>query len=397
MGFFFWFLCSILVVALVLLLFPFSVRIEFEAGERGARAFFYFFKKKVYEYEKKWGEESRKSEVGSRKDEVGGDESEAREGGDDSADSRTECHPERNEVKSKDLERLETRDDRAEDGSHELSSWSEPQANDRIHRTPEAEEKEETAAVAKRPTETLKTEKMGNEVGSRKSEVGSGTELDDRRKSKDESGKRDDGDSSADTKTEFHPELNEVKSKDPVKSSSVIEVSSTKNSDAEKPSGQASETKAKKPKQKLSDREFWTILLTPNLDARAFKYALKIIAAVFSLFRIRFSDCFVEGIRSDYITMGYIAALNGILKAYPFVGDWDLRMDWCHEKELRAAGNVRLSITLLRIFCFVLETLVLAGILAFIFWRRRAHVLKTKELPEIGFIRKKIVDFILED
>lgn len=80
MGFFFWFLCSILVVALVLLLFPFSVRIEFEAGERGARAFFYFFKKKVYEYEKKWGEESRKSEVGSRKDEVGGDESEAREG-----------------------------------------------------------------------------------------------------------------------------------------------------------------------------------------------------------------------------------------------------------------------------------------------------------------------------
>ena len=392
MGFFFWFLCSILVVALVLLLFPFSVRIEFEAGERGARAFFYFFKKKVYEYEKKWGKglDERRETIDDRAEDV--------------ADSRTECHPERNEVKSKDLERLETRDDRAEDGSHELSSWSEPQANDRIHRTPEAEEKEETAAVAKRPTETLKTEKMespaGNEVGSRKSEVGSderGTELDDRRKSKDESGKRDDGDSSADTKTECHPELNEVKSKDPVKSSSVIEVSSTKNSDAEKPSGQASETKAKKPKQKLSDREFWTILLTPDLDARAFKYALKIIAAVFSLFRIRFSDCFVEGIRSDYVTMGYIAALNGILKAYPFVGDWDLRMDWLHEKELRATGNVRLSITLLRIFCFVLETLVLAGILAFIFWRRRAHVLKTKELPEIGFIRKKIVDFILED
>ncbi|WP_290945179.1 hypothetical protein [Fibrobacter sp.] len=397
MGFFFWFLCSILVVALVLLLFPFSVRIEFEAGERGARAFFYFFKKKVYEYEKKWGEESRKSEVGSRKDEVGGDESEAREGGDDSADTKTGCHPERNEVKSKDLERLETRDDRAEDGSHELSSWSEPQANDRIHRTPEAEEKEETAAVAKRPTETLKTEKMGNEVGSRKSEVGSGTELDDRRKSKDESGKRDYGDSSADTKTECHPERNEVKSKDLAKSSSVIEVSSTKKDESEKPSGQASEAKVKKPKPKLSDREFWTILLTPDLDARVFKYALKIIAAVFSLFRIRFSDCFVEGIRTDYQTMGYIAALNGILKAYPFVGDWDLRMDWLHEKELRATGNVRLSITLLRIFCFVLETLVLAGILAFIFWRRRAHVLKTKELPEIGFIRKKIVDFILED
>ena len=401
MGFFFWFFCSILVVALVLLLFPFSVRIEFEAGERGARAFFFFFKKKVYEYEKKWGkglDERRET-----RDERG---TELDDRAEDVADSRTECHPERNEVKSKDLERLETRDDRAEDGSHELSSWSEPQANDRIHRTPEAEEKEETAAVAKRPTETLKTEKMGNEVGSRKSEVGSGAALDERRETRDERGTElddrrktidDRAEDVADSRTGCHPERNEVKSKDPVKSSSVIEVSSTKNSDAEKPSGQASEAKVKKPKPKLSDREFWTILLTPDLDARAFKYALKIIAAVFSLFRIRFSDCFVEGIRSDYVTMGYIAALNGILKAYPFVGDWDLRMDWCHEKELRASGNVRLSITLLRIFCFVLETLVLAGILAFIFWRRRAHVLKTKELPQIGFIRKKIVDFILED
>ena len=166
----------------------------------------------------------------------------------DVADSRTECHPERNEVKSKDLERLETRDERAEDGSHELSSWSEPQANDRIHRT--SEEKEETVAVAKRPTETLKTEKMGNEVGSRKSEVGSnesGTELDDRRKSKDEGGvsgksdvileggerrpieskrvssaavelKDERAEDVADTKTGCHPERNEVKSKDPVKS-----------------------------------------------------------------------------------------------------------------------------------------------------------------------------------
>ena len=220
----------------------------------------------------------------------------------------------------------------------------------------------------------------------------------DRNAAPDAEGVKDDrAEDVADSRTECHPERNEVKSKDLAKSSSVIEVSSTKKDEPEKSSDQASETKAKKPKPKLSDREFWTILLTPDLDARAFKYALKIIAAVFSLFRIRFSDCYVEGIRTDYQTMGYIAALNGILKAYPFVGDWDLRMDWLHEKELRATGNVRLSITLLRIFCFVLETLVLAGILAFIFWRRRARVLKTKELPEIGFIRKKIVDFILED
>jgi hypothetical protein len=88
MGFLFWLFCSILVVALVLLLFPFSVLIEFEAGERGARALFFFFKKKIYEYEKKWGK--------------GLDESTDDAGG-SSTSARTECHPERNEVKSKDL------------------------------------------------------------------------------------------------------------------------------------------------------------------------------------------------------------------------------------------------------------------------------------------------------
>ena len=465
MGFFFWFFCSILVVALVLLLFPFSVRIEFEAGERGARAFFFFFKKKVYEYEKKWGKggddkcvdrESRPSSLGHDRDQHLGQErsdcpktkdergaglderletkdgeGEGKEAKDDSdgdvilepkaiestktdlaevAKPATSCHPERtlersDRGKSKDLEcldeRRKTKDDRGDDVVVEAkapaASREELKAAPAESKVDEAK-KDKPKVLASKPIE-VKSSDARRETSDERREAKDerGTELDDRRKSKDESGKRDDGDSSADTKTECHPERNEVKSKDPVKSSSVIEVSSTKKDESEKPSGQASEAKVKKPKQKLSDREFWTILLTPDLDARAFKYALKIIAAVFSLFRIRFSDCFVEGIRSDYITMGYIAALNGILKAYPFVGDWDLRMDWLHEKELRVTGNVRLSITLLRIFCFVLETLVLAGILAFIFWRRRAHVLKTKELPEIGFIRKKIVDLILED
>ena len=279
MGFFFWLLCSIIIVALVLLLFPFSFRIDFEAGERGARAFFFFFKKKIYEAEKKWGENSRKLEVGSRKDEVGSGE----------------CHPERNEVKPKDLERREGTDESLPESSSKQSEG------------------------------------------------------------------------------------------DPVNSSSGGE------------NVPVTEVVAKKPKRKLSDREFWTILLTPDLDKRAFRYSLKILSSVFNLFRVKFVDCFVEGIRTDYQTMGYIAAVNGFLKAYPYVGDWDLQMDWCHEKELRAAGSIHLSITLLRIFCFTLETLVLAGILAISFWRRRAHVIKTNELPDLGFVRRKIIDFIVEE
>ena len=335
MGFFFWFLCSILVVALVLLLFPFSVRIEFEAGERGTQALFFFFKKKIYEYEKKWGlggddkcvdRESRPSSLGHDRDQHLGQE-------------RSDCP--------------KTKDER--------------------------------------------------EVGSRKSEVGIS-----------ESEKRESQPASSSTVREgIHNvsdctcEKNPVKSSDDsenaqpakVKASSVVEVKESKHHDAEKSETSAddSKKKPKKEKRKLSDREFWTILLTPDLDARAFRYVLKILGAVFSLFRVRFKDCFVEGIQTDYQTMGYIAAVNGFLKAYPYVGDWDLRMDWCREKELRAAGAVRLSVTLLRVFCFVLETLVLAGILAFSFWRRRARVIKTNELPELGFVRKKILNIILED
>ncbi len=380
MGFFFWFLCTILVVALVLLLFPFSVRIDFEAGERSARALFFFFKKKVYEYEKKWGKggddkcvdrESRPSSLGHDRDQHLGQE-------------RSDCP----KTKDGEGEGKEAKDD--SDGDVIL----EPKA---IEST-----KTDLAEVAK-PATSCHPEQSFSTNG-RESIQFQPKDLeclDERRKTKDDRG--DDVVVGAKAPAASKEELKAApaeskiddakKDKPKVLASKPIEVKSSKSA---KPESEKKE-KPKKEKQKLTDREFWTILLTPDLDARAFKYALKIIAAVFSLFRIRFSDCFVEGIRSDYVSMGYIAALNGILKAYPFVGDWDLRMDWLHEKELRAAGNVRLSITLLRIFCFVLETLVLAGILAFIFWRRRAHVLKTKELPEIGFIRKKIVDFILED
>ena len=63
MGFLSWLFCAILVVALVLLLFPFAFRIDFEAGERGVRALFFFFKKKIYEYEKKWKEEAGSKEL----------------------------------------------------------------------------------------------------------------------------------------------------------------------------------------------------------------------------------------------------------------------------------------------------------------------------------------------
>ncbi|OWV23498.1 hypothetical protein B7982_03390 [Fibrobacter sp. UWB2] len=330
MGFLSWLLCVILVVALVLLLFPFAFRIDFEAGERGVRALFFFFKKKVYEYEKKWKENAGSKEL------------------------------------AVDSEKLEP-----QDAPKSVTQDAPPMVE----------------AVAKKPAETPKTEPM--KVG-----------IDESAKCESlppSSSKQSEGDSvkSSASNESAHPV--EVKSSPVVEVSSEAKAAESENRDSEKNETPAEDKKPKKEKRKLSDREFWTIILTPDFDARAFKYILKILKAVLSLFRVRFRDCFVEGIRSDYQTMGYIAAANGFLKAYPYVGDWDLRMDWCNEKELRTVGSVHLSITLLRIFCFTLETLVLAGILAFSFWRRRAHVIKTNELPQLGFIRRRILEFILED
>ena len=378
MGFFSWLLCIILVVALVLLLFPFSVRIEFEAGERGARALFFFFKKKVYEYEKKWGKE----QVGSRKSEVESEEnvkaSTKDKKSDDTQSSATT--PVKSETKSS-----EKKEQTAE--SPEKTKSVEAGAVEAVAKHPEATttEKKAMAPIEAKPLQGDKDDKVAESASPKADEPATKSVPEEKK--------------TADVKDDAKPALvSEPISTEPASKSEKAKSDDSKSDNPEKTKSEKSkQEKPKKEKRKLSDREFWTILLTPDLDARAFRYVLKILGAVFSLFRVRFKDCYVEGIQTDYQTMGYLAATNGFLKAFPYVSDWDLRMDWAREKELHAAGTVRLSITLLRIFCFVLETLVLAGILGISFWRRRARVIKTNELPELGFVRRKILGFILED
>lgn len=153
----------------------------------------------------------------------------------------------------------------------------------------------------------------------------------------------------------------------------------------------------KKEKRKLTDAEFWTILLTPDLDSRAFRYVKGLLGIIFKLFNIRFENCFVEGIRADYRTMGYGAAANAVLKGFPYLESWDIRMDWCRDKDLRTEGKIHARTNLYRVFMLMLVTLIYAGILFLSFWRRRAHVLKTGELPELGFVRKKIVGWMVEE
>lgn len=150
-------------------------------------------------------------------------------------------------------------------------------------------------------------------------------------------------------------------------------------------------------RKSLTEREFWTLLLTPDIDERGLRYSKKILNSFLNIFQVRFRDCYVEGIRMDYKSMGYGAALNAMLKGYPFLEDWDLRMDWTRDHDLQSAGHIEATINLCRTVWFLTVSSVYGGIFAFVFWRRRAAVLKTGELPELGYVRTKILNWLVEE
>ena len=169
---------------------------------------------------------------------------------------------------------------------------------------------------------------------------------------------------------------------------------------------QTSYPKAKRPqtpcpepeaRKSLTEREFWTLLLTPDIDERGLRYSKKILNSFLNVFQVRFRDCYVEGIRMDYKSMGYGAALNAMLKGYPFLEDWDLRMDWTRDHDLQSAGHIEATVNLCRTVWFLTVSSVYGGIFAFVFWRRRAAVLKTGNLPELGYVRTKILNWLVEE
>ena len=150
-------------------------------------------------------------------------------------------------------------------------------------------------------------------------------------------------------------------------------------------------------KKSLTEREFWTLLLTSDIDERGLRYSKKILNSFVNVFQVRFWDCYVEGIRMDYKSMGYGAALNAMLKGYPFLEDWELRMDWTRDHDLQSAGHIQATVNLCRTIWFLTVSSVYGGIFAYVFWRRRAAVLKTGELPELGYVRTKILNWLVEE
>ncbi|SHN01232.1 hypothetical protein SAMN05720472_2993 [Fibrobacter sp. UWR3] len=328
-------------VALVVLFFPIRFRIDFGADENGGGAKFFIYKKNFYTWEKFRKGKGHDSDESLDDDEFAGKSS----GG-----SR----------------------DKSSDESHDEDSA-----------VPEF-----VATAPAKPVEKMAAEPVKADVGKEKPAESAAPAGDKTSAGNETPAKLDAGDKSP-------AELAKVETAKPAKVDAEVKQPAKVETPAEpeKPA----EEKKKPEKRDLTDFEFWTLVLTPDLDERGFRYLKRLLIDLVRLFNMKFENCFVEGIRADYKTMGYGAALNGIIKGFPFLKDWDLRMDWCNEKDLRLQGNILARTNLCRVLFYLLELALLAGIVFLIFWRRRARVLKTGELPELGFVRQKVRAFFVED
>ncbi len=340
-------------VALVVLFFPIRFRIDFGADENGGGAKFYIYKKNFYTWEK-----FRKGK------------------GHDSDESLDD-------------------DEFADKSSGESHDKSSDESHDEGSAVPEFVATAPVKPVEKKATEPVKAD-AGNENPAEPA-----APTGDKTSAGNETPASNEPPAQSDASDKRPAELAKVETAKPAKVDSEVKQPAGDKTPAkvetptepEKPA----EEKKKPEKRDLTDFEFWTLVLTPDLDERGFRYLKRLLIDLVRLFNMKFENCFVEGIRADYKTMGYGAALNGVIKGFPFLKDWDLRMDWCNEKDLRLQGNILARTNLCRVLFYLLELALLAGIVFLIFWRRRARVLKTGELPELGFVRQKIRAFFVED
>lgn len=334
-----WILGVLCALALVALFFPFVFWIDFGADFNGTRARVSLYKKVLYTFKKNFRKEKSTSSEEGEPEKPSEESSEKRENlGDDAGnDASAELPKDQPAVQEADKESAES----AVEASAEAPS------------TPL--EKEE----APKPTEE-KPEGPTEETAAEKTA----------------------------TEEEAKEETKESATNEALPHEAITE--------EEKNETESDEADSKE-KRSLSDKEFWTLLLTPEFDSRAWWSVRHLTSAFLKLFRVRFVNCFVEGFRMEYHHMGYAAALNGFLKSYPYIGDWDFRMDWTRDHDPRIEGHVRISVNLCRLLGLSVATLFYGGIVAWSFWRRRSHILKTGELPELGFIRGKIVKMMMED
>lgn len=149
----------------------------------------------------------------------------------------------------------------------------------------------------------------------------------------------------------------------------------------------------------LNDKDFFTLLLQPNMVSLAWKYAKKLLGNTLTLFRFKFFDSYVEGIDTGSPEKnGYLAALLGSLPSvFPALSGFVFVMNWDGTVKLGGFGKFTASINLLRILAWILVTAYIAGRVALLyFWMRRKYK-KDASKFKLSFVRRKIVDFIASE
>jgi hypothetical protein len=147
--------------------------------------------------------------------------------------------------------------------------------------------------------------------------------------------------------------------------------------------------------KKKSDREFFSVILSPDFTRGILKRFWKLCRYSFKLFHCEFEDVTIEGVRLDYVKMGYLqGACSFISGLFPLFRNWNVQMDWCRSKEKKAHGIVLVRFTVLRVLIAAFGAIALG---LWIFWKYRRGKRRYREHPEtlrLVFWRRFVLDFL---
>ena len=179
-----------------------------------------------------------------------------------------------------------------------------------------------------------------------------------------------------------------------------------KNEELNKPSETTSETSVvnsetipneedKKEKQKLTEKDYWIILLQSRNLRRLFFILKKTTKTFFKIFQAKFSKVYLRGIScSEYKNTGILASVFAFCKGtFKTLENWNVSFDWTKREPFLWKGQLVISVTLLRIFIFLFFVLYFAlQILMFYLLEKRKY-LKDKNNFELPFWKRKIIAF----
>src|SRR5574344_2152395 len=147
--------------------------------------------------------------------------------------------------------------------------------------------------------------------------------------------------------------------------------------------------------KKKSDREFFSVILSPDFTRGILKRFWKLCRYSFKLFHCEFEDVTIEGVRLDYVKMGYLqGACSFISGMFPLFRNWNVQLDWCRDKEKKAHGTVLVRFTVLRVLIAAFGAIALG---LWIFWKYRRGKKRYREHPEtlrLVFWRRFVLDFL---